>query len=108
MNHLRCAKCGCKISEGDLPYRIIVEILEDYDNSLLGLQEESSGQVDRILCQLGRLEEQGYEEEGYEEEGYEEISFILCRECKDCFSKDPLGSKNKFIALKARSSHLLH
>ena len=103
MNYLRCAKCGCKISEGDLPYRIIVEILEDYDNSLLGLQEETSGQVDRILCQLGRLEE-----EGYEEEGYEEISFILCRECKDCFLKDPLGSKNKFIALRARSSHLLH
>ncbi len=103
MNYLRCAKCGCKISEGDLPYRIIVEILEDYDNSLLGLQEETSGQVDRILCQLGRLEE-----EDCDEEGYEEISFILCRECKDCFSKDPLGSKNKFIALRARSSHLLH
>ena len=104
MNCSRCAKCGCKISEGDLPYRIIVEILEDYDNSLLGLQEETSGQVDRLLCQLGG----GLEEEGYEEEGYEEISFVLCRECKDCFSKDPLGSKNKFIALRARSSHLLH
>ncbi len=103
MNYLRCAKCGCKISEGDLPYRIIVEILEDYDSPLLGLQEETAGQVDRLLCQLGRLEE-----EGYEEEGYEEISFVLCRECKDCFSKDPLGGKNKFIALRARSSHLLH
>jgi hypothetical protein len=55
MNYLRCAKCGCKISEGDLPYRIIVEILEDYDSSLLGLQEETAGQVDRLLCQLGRL-----------------------------------------------------
>lgn len=103
MNYSRCAKCGCKLSKGDLKYRIIIDIIEDYDDLLPDLQEEITEDVDMLLHQIGESEL-----EGLEREVYEEISFILCKECTDYFSKDPLGGSNKFIALKMGSSHLLH
>ena len=103
MNNSRCAQCGCTLSKGDLKYRIIIDIVEDCDDLLPGLQEEIAEDIDMLLHQIGESEL-----EGLEKEAYEEISFTLCKECTDYFSKNPLGGSNKFIALKIGPSHLLH
>jgi len=103
MNYSKCAKCGCKLSEGDLKYRITIDIVEDYDGLLPDLQEGISEDIDILPHQIGESEL-----EGLESEVYEEISFTLCKACTDCFSKDPLGDKSKFISLKMGISHLLH
>jgi len=103
MNYSRCAKCGCKLSKEDLKYRIIIDIVEDYDDVLPDLQEEISDDVDMLLHQIGESEP-----EGLASEVYEEISFTLCKACTDYFSKDPLGGNNRFILIKMGASHLLH
>jgi len=103
MNYCQCAQCGCKLSESDAHYRIVVEIIENSDSAPLNLQDEISEQMNRLLYQL-----EEFHPEKSEGEGYEEIVFILCRECKDFFLRDPLGSKKRFVALKTGSSHLLH
>jgi len=101
MNHSRCAKCGCKLSEGDLKYHITIEIIPEYGNLLSELQEEILGDFDMILHQIG-------EPEGGEGEVYEEISFILCKACTGYFSKDPMGDSSRYISQKMGPSHLLH
>ena len=103
MSYSRCAKCGCKLSEGDLKYRITIDIVADCDDLLPDLQEEISEGVDMLLHQIGESEP-----EVLEGEVYEEISFTLCKACTDYFSKDPLGDKSKFISLKMGAYHLLH
>ena len=101
MSHTRCAKCGCRISEEDLKYRINVEMVADYGDSLSGLKEEVLEYMDRLLCQLE-------ESEVLEREFYEEIYFILCKGCVDQFLRNPLGGKNRFASLTTGQSHLLH
>lgn len=103
MNYSRCAKCGCKLSGVDLKYHITIDIVADSDDLLPDLQEEIADQIDMLLYQM-----EASESEGLEKEIYEEISFTLCKECTDYFSKDPLGSSNRFVSLKMGSSHLLH
>lgn len=103
MNHSRCAKCSCKLSGENLRYRITIDIVADYDGLLFDSQEEIAEQVDSLLCQI-----EDSEPEGLESELYEEISFVLCRECADYFSKDPLGDNNRLVSLKMGTSHLLH
>lgn len=101
MNTIRCAKCGCKISEGDLRHRITVEMVADYGDILSDLQEEVSEYVDRLFYQPGESEE-------LDRSVYEEISFIFCKTCMNLFLRGPLGSKNRFAPLKMGTSHLLH
>jgi hypothetical protein len=38
----------------------------------------------------------------------EENTFVLCKECADCFSKNPFGGSSRLIPMKMGSSHLLH
>lgn len=101
MSNTRCAKCGCRISKGDLKYRINVEMVADYGDSLSDLKEEVLEYIDRLHYQLG-------ESEVLEREFSEEIYFILCKRCVDQFLRNPLGGKNRFAALKTGQSHLLH
>lgn len=103
MNYPRCAKCGCKLSEGDLKYRITIDIVADYDDLMPDLQEEIAEHIDGLFYKM-----EDSEPEGLDKGIYEEISFVLCKECADYFSKDPLGGNNRFISLKMGSSHLLH
>ena len=103
MNYSRCAKCSCKLSEGDLKYRITIDIVEDHGGLLSDLQEEIAEQVDDLLCQMEEIEP---EELG--RETCEENIFVLCKECADCFSKNPFGGSSRLIPVKMVSSHLLH
>ena len=103
MNYSRCAKCSCKLSDGDLKYRITIDIVEDHGGLLSDLQEEIAEQVYDLLCQMEEIEP---EELG--RETCEENTFVLCKECADCFSKNPFGGSSRLIPVKMGSSHLLH
>ena len=103
MHYSRCAKCSCTLSEGDLKYRITIDIVEDHSGLLPDLQEEIAEQVDDLLYQM---EEQ--ELEGLGRDPCEENSFVLCKECADYFSKNPFGNSSRVSPLKMGSSHLLH
>ena len=85
MNYSRCAKCSCKLSEGDLKYRITIDIVEDHGGLLPDLQEEIAEQIDDLL-----------------------FAGVLCEECADYFSNNPFGGSNRLIPMKMGSSHLLH
>ena len=101
MSNTRCARCGCRISMGNLKYRINVEMVADYGDSLSDLKEEVLEYIDRLLYQPG-------ESEVSEREFYEEVYFILCKGCVDQFLRNPLGGKNRFAFLTTGQSHLLH
>ena len=103
MNYSRCAKCSCKLSEEDLKYHITIDIVEDHGGVLSDLQEEITEQVDDLLCQMEEVEP-----EELERETCEENTFVLCKECADCFSKNPFGGSSRLIPMKMGSSHLLH
>jgi hypothetical protein len=100
MNYLRCEKCGCKLSKEDPKYLITIDIVADCAD-LLPNKNEIAEHTDKLIYQLE-------ESEGLEGEAYEEISFVLCKECTDYFSKYPLGGKNRFVSLKMGLSQLLH
>ncbi len=87
MSHTRCAKCGCRISKGDLKYRINVEMVADYGDLLSDLKEEVLEYIDRLLYQLG-------ESEVLERELYEEIYFILC---KESLNKIDAGTDESYV-----------
>ena len=103
MNYSRCAKCSCKLSEGDLKYRITIDIVEDHGGLLPDLQEEIAEQIDDLLYQMEEKEP-----EGLGREPYGENTFVLCKECADYFSQNPFGGSNRLIPMKMGSSHLLH
>ena len=103
MSYSRCARCSCKFSEGDLKYRITIDIVEDHGALMPGLQEEIAEQVDDLLCEMEEREP-----EALEREPYGENTFVLCHACADCFFQNPFGDNNGLIPVKIRSSHLLH
>jgi len=75
---LVCFKCGRKIEEGALFYRLELKIFSGFDGTIV-----ESPDPERYRELLSKLENE--HALSAEEDVYKELKIILCKNCKDVF-----------------------
>ena len=84
MNKIRCQCCSKELQPGSVKYVIEIKSFADFD----GYLEEYQGDIeDGILDILEDMSDT--DTKTIEEDVYQEMVFILCKDCKARFVKDP-------------------
>jgi len=92
MNSQSCSKCGKKLPAGSLKYILSIRLYADFDGEI-----ETSGEsdlqkdIDDIDYLIKCLEDS--KPEDVENEIHREMAFLLCKGCRDYFSKNPLSKR---------------
>jgi len=87
MNQVRCDCCGKELSKGGLKYVVEIKAFADYD----GYIEEYPGDVGEAVNDLLDVMD-SMEAKDIEEDVFQEMIFILCKSCKNRFTRDPFES----------------
>ncbi len=83
-NKIRCQCCGKELPPGSLKYVVEIKTFADYD----GYIDENSGDLEEDMLDL--IEEMSdIDSKTLEEDVYKEMMFILCKDCRARFIKDP-------------------
>jgi hypothetical protein len=104
MNKTRCHRCGRRLADGELRYRVVVHVRSDYDEVIPDADspvEESS--VDRLVEELAT-----YSEEDLNREVYEDDVFIMCPACKEAFMENIYSHLHPQATPEHGRAHLIH
>ncbi len=97
-----CHSCGKELPRGSLKYVIEIKSFADFD----GYLEEYPGDVEEGINDL--LDAIEHADPGsIEQEVFEESIFILCKNCRDKFTKDPFKS-GKMVFEKLEAKDTIH
>ena len=95
MDDIRCFCCEKQLPEGSLKYVVEIKSFADFDCFL----EDYPGDVEEGMMEL--LEEmEDVDAKALEDEVYQEMIFVLCKECRDKFYKNPFQSTQQFYVDK--------
>lgn len=91
MNNIRCYCCERELPEGSLKYIVEIKSFADFD----GFLEEYQGDVEEGMMEL--LEEmEEIDQKTLEDDVYQELIFVMCKECRDKFYKNPFKTTQHF------------
>ena len=89
MNLQRCCKCGKELLQGSIKYILSIRLFADVDDTVSTC--ESTQKVDDIDYLINCLENLGQEE--MEKDVHQEMVFLLCKDCRNNFCKNPLNKQ---------------
>lgn len=93
-----CSRCGGAFRKGQTRYVVTIHIVADFDGHVN--DEGSSLQPEQMWREI----EQKTEEELINEV-VQKISFVLCKPCRDAWSRSPLGMSGREGLSTASSVH---
>lgn len=83
---IRCNCCGKELPLGGLKYIIEIKSFADFDGYLDDFPGDLEEGINDILDSIEDMESSTLEDEVYQE-----LVFILCRECREKFTKNPFS-----------------
>lgn len=99
-----CCKCGKDLPPGSTKYILSIKLYADFDGNIESPDNQQD--VDDIEHLISCLEELGAE--GAENDVHLEMAFLLCRDCRNNFSKNPLNKKSEDLSDKNGCRGFLH
>ena len=103
MTNQYCSRCGKDLPLGSIKYILSIRLYADFD----GVVEEGAGkEMDDIEYLLRCLEDSHQDET--ENDVHGEMAFLLCKDCRDRFSRDPLNKRVGDGSDKERYHGILH
>ena len=97
----QCCKCGESLYEGSLKYIVRIKVLADFDGCI---KSETEG--DDLDALIGKMDGSSVEE--LENDVHQEMAFLLCKDCREIFVKNPLNRNIKNGLKKGDFPGLLH
>lgn len=98
-----CSKCGEQFQEGSLKYIIRIKALADFDGHI---SCEDAAEAQDLEALIGQIEKSTAK--ALENDIHQEMAFLLCKDCRDDFMKNPLNRSREYEAKKGNFSGLLH
>ncbi len=89
--------------KGGLKYVVEIKSFADFD----GYLEEYHGEVEEGINELLDAME-GMDATTLEEDVYHELIYILCKDCRDKFMKDPFGTGHEIFEGEEERKGTLH
>lgn len=89
MDNQNCSKCGKNLSPGSLKYILSIKLYADFDGWV-----EPSGEGDRENLEYLVECLESTDQDEIEDDVHQEMAFLLCKNCRDLFSRNPLN-RNK-------------
>lgn len=86
MSYQQCAKCRERFFEGQLKCVISIQVTGDTDNVLPN--QISDEEMKALIEDLKQSDP-----DDVERDVHEKYSFVLCKQCKNRFVRDPFGSE---------------
>ncbi|MBI5235450.1 MAG: hypothetical protein HY886_04300 [Deltaproteobacteria bacterium] len=84
MKELKCNGCGKTLKKGALKYIVEIKSFADFD----GYLEDYDGDIEEGINEL-IVAIENMDQRALEEDVAKEIIYILCKTCRDMFTKDP-------------------
>jgi hypothetical protein len=97
-----CHSCGKELPRGGVKYIVEIKSFADYD----GYLEEYPGDVEEGINELLDAMEHA-DPKSLEEDVYEEFIYILCKSCRDKFTRDPFKS-GKIVFEREEAKGTIH
>jgi hypothetical protein len=95
MDHFRCQRCEKEFHHESPRYIVEIKSFEDFD----GLLEDTTGKIDgEIIDLLKQIED--IDLQALEDDAYQEIRFILCKDCKDQFVRNPFHPYKDYLYIE--------
>ncbi len=92
MNNQSCSKCSKKLPTGSLKYILSIKLYADFDGDIEKPVEtdieKDMDDLDYLIKCLGDSKQ-----EEMENDVHREMAFLLCKGCRDSFSKNPLNKR---------------
>lgn len=99
-----CSKCKKELPPGSTKYILSIRLFADFD----GHVETSDGEhniedIEELIDALST-----HDEDKAEKDVHQEMAFLLCRNCRNDFSRNPLNMKVDEAAEKGAYQGILH
>jgi len=98
-----CSKCGENLYEGTLKYIVRIKVLADFDGHINSDNEAHADDLEALIRQM-----ENSTAEVLENDVHQEMAFLLCKDCRDIFIRNPLNRTLKDGTKKGDFSGLLH
>ena len=85
-----CCRCGKELPEERMKYILSIRLFADVDDTVSA--SDDTQKVENIDYLMNCLENLG-EKEDVEEDAPQEMVFLLCRECRNSFCRNPLNKQ---------------
>ena len=103
MKELKCNGCGKALKKGSLKYIVEIKSFADFD----GYLEDYEGDIEEGINELiGAIEDM--DQRVLEEDVVREIIYILCKSCRDMFTKDPFRAVSSTPQEEEEAKGTLH
>ncbi|MEK6590773.1 MAG: hypothetical protein AABZ11_08875 [Nitrospinota bacterium] len=83
-----CDRCGIKIPEGGLKYIVTISIIADNDNIVS--EDITDDELDVLISEIEQSDP-----DMLERDVNQKLAFILCKKCKEKFTRHPFNSKDE-------------
>jgi len=103
MSNQYCSKCGENFYEGSLKYIVRIKVIADFDGHIGNDSDEDSLDLESLIGQIERATP-----ETLENDIHQEMAFLLCKDCRDSFARNPLNLPKESKIKKGNFSGLLH
>ena len=98
-----CGRCGKALPAGALKYIVRIKLFADFDGEL---HHQECRETENIESLLSCIEDSIQEE--LEDDIYQEMAFLLCKDCREVFVRNPLSRTIRTGVKKGEFSGLLH
>lgn len=103
MKELKCNGCGKALKRGSLKYIVEIKSFADFD----GYLEDYDGDIEEGINELiGAIEDM--DQRTLEQDVAMEIIYILCKGCRDRFTKDPFHAVGSAPREEEEAKGMLH
>ena len=98
-----CSKCGESLHNGRLKYIVRIKVLADFDGHI---SSEDQAEGDNLDALIGQIE--GLAAKALENDIHQEMAFLLCKDCREIFVRNPLSCAAMNGIKKGEFSGRLH
>ncbi|MDH3973119.1 MAG: hypothetical protein OEV42_02460 [Deltaproteobacteria bacterium] len=103
MSNQCCSKCVKNFYEGSLKYIVRIKVLADFDGHTGSDDEAGADDLESLIRQIEKSAP-----ETLENDIHQEMVFLLCKNCRNTFVKNPLNFSRESGEKKESFSGLLH
>jgi len=87
MGKIRCYCCEKELPEGSLKYIVEIKSFADFDGHIEECPDDLNQDMKELLEDMDDIEQSALEEDVYNE-----MLFVLCKECRDRFCRNPFNN----------------